>query len=461
MSRRIAGAGVQSTGHSARSQLASAAVDIGSLARRAARRARPDGGRARGARGAPDLRRAADGGDARRRAARLAAARRPATASRSRSRPAATSSSRCTPACSLRRRRCRSTRGWASASARTAPRRRARGRRPPLPGRRLAVRRRRAARGRRRARRPHLRHHRARRAPVELTSRNIEANALGSAVVLGTRPRRALAVPDAALARRRADGPAARGDLRPAPPCSSRRRRAHRAPARARRHHARLAGADHARRASSTPAAAPARGCARSCSAAARSRPRCSSAPPTRASRSPRPTASPRPARRSRSPSPATLETAGRPLPGVEARDRRRTARSSCRADRGGGVGRAAHRRPRAARRAQGRLTVIGRQARSTIVSGGENVAPAEVEAVLEEHPAVAEAGVFARPHPQWGEAVVALVVRATASRRRPPRSCATTASRGSPASRCRRRSSWWASSRARPLASCCAGSCA
>jgi o-succinylbenzoate---CoA ligase len=58
----------------------------------------------------------------------------------------------------------------------------------------------------------------------------------------------------------------------------------------------------------------------------------------------------------------------------------------------------------------RGRLVVIGRKA-DTIVSGGENVAPAEVESVLLEHPAVAEAGVFARPHPEWGEAVTARVV--------------------------------------------------
>ena len=57
-----------------------------------------------------------------------------------------------------------------------------------------------------------------------------------------------------------------------------------------------------------------------------------------------------------------------------------------------------------------GRLIVTGRKA-DTIVSGGENVAPAEVEAVLREHPAVADAGVFARPHPEWGEAVTARVV--------------------------------------------------
>jgi O-succinylbenzoic acid--CoA ligase len=58
----------------------------------------------------------------------------------------------------------------------------------------------------------------------------------------------------------------------------------------------------------------------------------------------------------------------------------------------------------------RGRLIVTGRRA-DTIVSGGENVAPAEVEAVLRAHPAVADAGVFARPHPEWGEAVTARVV--------------------------------------------------
>jgi O-succinylbenzoic acid--CoA ligase len=58
----------------------------------------------------------------------------------------------------------------------------------------------------------------------------------------------------------------------------------------------------------------------------------------------------------------------------------------------------------------RGWLTVIGRKA-DTIVSGGENVAPAEVEAVLEAHPQVAEAAVVGLPDEQWGEAVTALLV--------------------------------------------------
>jgi O-succinylbenzoic acid--CoA ligase len=58
----------------------------------------------------------------------------------------------------------------------------------------------------------------------------------------------------------------------------------------------------------------------------------------------------------------------------------------------------------------RGRLLVTGRKA-DTIVSGGENVAPAEVEAVLEAHPHVLEAAVLGRSDPQWGEAVTAIVV--------------------------------------------------
>ena len=58
----------------------------------------------------------------------------------------------------------------------------------------------------------------------------------------------------------------------------------------------------------------------------------------------------------------------------------------------------------------RGRLVVIGRKS-DTIVTGGENVAPAEVEAALLEHPAVADAAVFGRPDERWGEAVTASVV--------------------------------------------------
>jgi O-succinylbenzoic acid--CoA ligase len=56
------------------------------------------------------------------------------------------------------------------------------------------------------------------------------------------------------------------------------------------------------------------------------------------------------------------------------------------------------------------RLVITGRKS-DTIVTGGENVAPTEVEAALLSHPAVADAGVRGRDDPEWGEAVVATVV--------------------------------------------------
>jgi O-succinylbenzoic acid--CoA ligase len=57
-----------------------------------------------------------------------------------------------------------------------------------------------------------------------------------------------------------------------------------------------------------------------------------------------------------------------------------------------------------------GRLTIAGRKA-DTIITGGENVAPTEVEDVLLEHPAVQDAAVHSRPDPEWGERLVATVV--------------------------------------------------
>jgi O-succinylbenzoic acid--CoA ligase len=58
-----------------------------------------------------------------------------------------------------------------------------------------------------------------------------------------------------------------------------------------------------------------------------------------------------------------------------------------------------------------GALRVLGRRS-DTIISGGENVSPSEVEAVLEEHPAVLEAAVYGVADERWGEAVHAVVVK-------------------------------------------------
>jgi len=59
---------------------------------------------------------------------------------------------------------------------------------------------------------------------------------------------------------------------------------------------------------------------------------------------------------------------------------------------------------------AEGFLTLVGR-ARDLYISGGENVYPAEVEAVYAEHPAVREIAVVGVPDPEWGEVGCAYVV--------------------------------------------------
>jgi o-succinylbenzoate---CoA ligase len=57
-----------------------------------------------------------------------------------------------------------------------------------------------------------------------------------------------------------------------------------------------------------------------------------------------------------------------------------------------------------------GVLTVLGR-VDDAIITGGENVRPEEVEAVLRAHPGVADAAVAGRPDELWGEVVAAWVV--------------------------------------------------
>ncbi|MEZ5647058.1 MAG: AMP-binding protein [Burkholderiaceae bacterium] len=53
----------------------------------------------------------------------------------------------------------------------------------------------------------------------------------------------------------------------------------------------------------------------------------------------------------------------------------------------------------------------IADRLKDMVISGGENVYPAEVEAVLRAHPQVADAAVIGRPDARWGEAVHAVVV--------------------------------------------------
>jgi O-succinylbenzoic acid--CoA ligase len=105
---------------------------------------------------------------------------------------------------------------------------------------------------------------------------------------------------------------------------------------------------------------------------------------------------------------PGDLDTAGRPLPGigVAITDAGEIVVSGGTVNalgslRTGDLGRFDE---------HGRLVVTGRKG-DVIITPGENVSPAEVEAVLAEHPGVAEVAVFARPHALWGEAITALVV--------------------------------------------------
>jgi len=58
----------------------------------------------------------------------------------------------------------------------------------------------------------------------------------------------------------------------------------------------------------------------------------------------------------------------------------------------------------------EGYLSIVGR-ARDVLRTGGETVAPLEVEDVLRDHPAIAEVAVVGIPDADWGEVVCAVVV--------------------------------------------------
>jgi fatty-acyl-CoA synthase len=62
---------------------------------------------------------------------------------------------------------------------------------------------------------------------------------------------------------------------------------------------------------------------------------------------------------------------------------------------------------------AEGFLTISDR-IKDMIITGGENVYPAEIESQLMRHPAIAEIGVIGEPDSQWGEQVVAVVALKT-----------------------------------------------
>ena len=134
------------------------------------------------------------------------------------------------------------------------------------------------------------------------------------------------------------------------------------------------------------------------------------------------------PARRRRAPRPRDRRAARRAGDGRAASSAGRTSSPATGATR-------RPRRPRsrdgwlatgdvAERDAEGFYRIAGR-IKDMVISGGENVYPAEIEDVLHAHPAVAEAAVVGVPDERWGEACAAFVVLARA-RRRPATSCAT-----------------------------------
>ena len=64
---------------------------------------------------------------------------------------------------------------------------------------------------------------------------------------------------------------------------------------------------------------------------------------------------------------------------------------------------------------AEGFLTLIDRK-KDMVISGGFNIYPSDLEAVLREHPAVADVAVVGVPSGHWGETPIAFVVRRTGS---------------------------------------------
>ena len=63
---------------------------------------------------------------------------------------------------------------------------------------------------------------------------------------------------------------------------------------------------------------------------------------------------------------------------------------------------------------ADGFITIVDRT-KDMLISGGENVYPAEIENVLLGHPGIADAGVIGVPSAKWGESPLAVIVRSDA----------------------------------------------
>ena len=109
----------------------------------------------------------------------------------------------------------------------------------------------------------------------------------------------------------------------------------------------------------------------------------------------------------------------------------------------------------------EGFIYVVDRL-KDMLISGGENVYPAEVERALIDHPAVAEVAVVGVPHERWVETPLAVVVAAPGRRgHRRRRADRATAASASPATRSPPPSSSPTSCPATPPARCSSAGCA
>ena len=78
----------------------------------------------------------------------------------------------------------------------------------------------------------------------------------------------------------------------------------------------------------------------------------------------------------------------------------------------------------------EGYLYICDRK-KDMIISGGVNIYPAEIEAVLYEHPQVLDVAVFGIPDDEWGESVYCIVQAKAGRDHRPRRARARSSERG------------------------------